>query len=62
MHRTILLVLEAHIDLAHARRKRILITRYFSTSTIFNSCLCFAVIKIQTAANAERLAAENEAV
>ena len=62
MHRARLLVLKAHPDLAHASRKRILITSFLLG--LYNRQLAssLAVVKIQTAADAERLTAEGEAV
>ena len=62
MHRARLLVLKDHPDLAHAPRERILITSLFLG--LYNRQLAssLAVVKIQTAADTERLAAEGEAV
>ena len=62
MHRARLLVLKANPDLAHASRERILITSF--RLGLFDRQLAssLAVVKIQTAADAERLAAEGEAV
>ena len=62
MHCARLLVLKAHPDLAHASRVRILITSFLLG--LYNRQLAssLAVVKIQTAADAERLAAEGEAV
>ena len=62
MHRTRLLVLKAHPDYAHASRKRILITSLLLGLYDRQLALSHAVVKIQTAADAERLAAEGEAV
>ena len=62
MHRARLLVLKAHPDLAHGPRKRILITSFLLGLYDRQLASSFAVVKIQTAADAERLAAEGEAV
>ena len=62
MHRERLLVLKAHPDLAYASRKRILVMSLFSGLYDCQLASSLAVVKIQTAADAERLAAENEAV
>ena len=60
MHRARLLVLKAHPDLHHLPRKRILITSFFLGLYDCQLASTLAVVKIQTAADAERLAAEGE--
>ena len=62
MHRARLLVLKAHPDISHASRERILITSFLLG--LYNRQLAssLAVVKIQTAADVERLAAEGKAV
>ena len=62
MHRARLLVLKAHPDLAHASRERNLITSFLLGLYDRQLASSLAVFKIQTAADAERLAAEGEAV
>ena len=62
MHRARLLVLKAHPDFAHVPRERILITSFLLGVYDRQLALSLAVDKIQTAADAERLAAEGEAV
>ncbi len=62
MHRARLLVLKAHPDLAHRPRERILITRFLLGLYDGQLASSLAVVTIQTAADAERLAAEGEAV
>ena len=62
MHRARLLVLKAHPDLAHAPRKRILISSFLLGLYDRQLASSLAVVKIQTAANAEGLAANGEAV
>ena len=62
MHRARLLVLEAHNDLAHASRERILITRLLLWRYNRQLASAIAVVKIQTAADAQRLAADSVAV
>ena len=62
MHRARLLVIKAHPDLAHAPRERILITSFLLGLYDRQLASSLAVVKIQTAADAERLAAEGEAV
>ena len=62
MHRARLLVLKAHPDLAHASRERILVTSFLLGLYDRQLASSLAVVKIQTAADAERLAAEGEAV
>ena len=62
MHRSRLLVLKSHHDLAHLPRERILITSLFFWLYHRQLAASIAVIKIQTAADAERLAAQGEAV
>ena len=62
MHRARLLVIKAHLDLAHAPRECILITSFILG--LYNRQLAssIAVMKIQTAADAERLTAKGETV
>ena len=62
MHRARLLVLKAHPDLANTPRERILINSFLLW--LYDRQLAFSLagVKIQTAADAERLAAEGEAV
>ena len=62
MNRARLLVLKAHPDLAHASRERILIKGFLLGLYDHQLASSHAVVKIQTAVNAERLAAEGEAV
>ena len=62
MHCARLFVLKAHPDLAHAHRERILITSFLLGLYDRQVASSIAVVKIQTAADAERLAAESEAV
>ena len=62
MHRARLLVLKAYPDLAHACRERILIKSFCRELYDRQLASLLAVAKIQTAADAERLAAEGEAV
>ena len=62
MHRARLLVLKAHLNLAHAPRERILITSYLLGLYDRKLGSSLAVVQIQTAADAERLASESEAV
>ena len=62
MNRARLLVLKAHPDLAHASRERILITSFLLGLYDRQLASSLAVVKIQPAADAERLAAEGEAV
>ena len=62
MHRARLLVLKVHPDLAHASRERILITSFLLGLYDRQLASSLAVVTIQTAANAEQLAAECEAV
>ena len=62
MHRARLLVLKAHPDLAQASRECILITSFRLGLYDRQLASSLAVGKIQTAADAERLAAEVEAV
>ena len=62
MHRARLLVIKAHLNLAHAPRERILITRFLLGLHDRQLASSLAVVKIQTSADAERLAAEGEAV
>ena len=62
MHRARLLVLIAHPDLAHTFRERILITSFLLGLYDRQLASSLAVVKIQTTADAERLAAEGKAV
>ena len=54
-------VLKSHQDLAHAPRERILITSFLFGLYNLQLASSLAVVKIQTAADAERLAANGEA-
>ena len=62
MHRVRLLVLKAHPNLEHSARERILITSFMLGLHDKQLAASLAVVKVQTAAEAERLAAEGEAV
>ena len=62
MHRARLFVIKAHPDLAHASRERILITSFLLGLYDCKLASSLAVVKIQTAADVERLGAEGEAV
>ena len=62
MHRVRLLVLKAHPNLEHRARERILVTSFLLGLHDRQLAASLAVVKIQTAAEAERLAAEGEAV
>ena len=62
MHCARILVLKAHPDLAHAPREHILITSFLLGLYDCQLASSLGVVKIQTAADAERLAAEDEAV
>ena len=62
MHRTRLFVLKAHPALAHSPRERILITSLLLGLYDCQLAFSLAAVKIQTAADAERLAAEGKAV
>ena len=62
MHRARLLVLTAHPALAHASRERILITCLLLGLYDRQLASSLPVVKIQTAADGEQLAAEGEAV
>ena len=62
MHRARLLVLKAHPDLAHSSRERIFVTCFLLGLYDRQLASSLAVVKIQTAADAERLAAESKAV
>ncbi len=62
MHRVQLLVLKAHPNLEHSARERILITSFLLGLHDKQLAASLAVVKVQTAAEAERLAAEGEAV
>ena len=55
-------MLKAHPDLVHASRERILVTSFLLGLYDRQLASFLAVVKIQTAADAERLAAECEAV
>ena len=62
MHRVRLLVLKAHPNLEHSARERILITSFMLGLNDKQLETSLAVVKVQTAAEAERLAAKGEAV
>ena len=62
MHSARLLVIKAHPDMAHAPRKRILISSFIIGLYDRHLASSLAVVKIQTAANATRLTAKGEAV
>ena len=62
MHRVRLLVLKAHPTLEHAARERILISSFMLGLYDRQLAANLAVVKVQTAAEAERLAAEGEVV
>ena len=62
MHFARLFVIKAHPDLAHAPRESILIRSFLLGLYDRQLASSLAVIKIQTAADAERLATEDEAV
>ncbi len=62
MHRVRLLVLKAHSTLEHTARERIFITSFMLGLHDRQLAASLAVVKIQTAAEAERLAAEKEVV
>ena len=62
MRRARLLVLKAHPDLAHAAREKIITTRFLLGLYNRQLAASLAVVKIQIAADAERLADEGEAV
>ena len=62
MNRARLLVLKAHPDLGHVPRERILVTSFLLGLYDRQLAASLAVVKIKTAADAERLAAEGEAV
>ena len=62
MRRTRLLVLKAHPNLEHSARERILVTSFLLGLHDKQLAASLAVARIQTAAEAERLAAEGEAV
>ena len=62
MHRVRLLVLKAHLNLEHSARERILVTSFMLGLHNKQLAASLAVVKVQTAAEAERLAAEGEAV
>ena len=62
MHRARLLVIKANPDVAHAPSKRIPITSFLLKLYDRQLASSLAVVKILTAADAERLAAEGEAV
>ena len=62
MHRFHLLVLKAHQTLEHSARVRILITSFMLRLHDRQVAASLAVVKVKTAAEAERLAAESEAV
>ena len=62
MHRVRLLVLKAHPDLDSTSRERILVTSFRMGLYDRQLAASFAVARLQTAAEAERLAAEGKAV
>ena len=62
MHRVRLLVLKAHPKLDHVSRERILIHHFMIGLYDKQLAANLAVVKVQTAAEAERLAAEGESV
>lgn len=62
MHRIRLLVLKAHPTFEHSARKRIFITSFMLGLYDKQLAASLAVVKMQTAAEAERLAAKGEAV
>ncbi len=62
MHRVRLLVLKAHPNLKHLARERILITSFMFGLHDKQLASSLAAVKVQTAAEAERLSAEGEAV
>ena len=62
MYRVRLLVIKAHPSLGHQQRERILVTSFLLGLHDRQLASSLAVAKIQTAAEAERLAAEGEAV
>ena len=62
MHRARLLVLKAHPHLADGSRERILITSILIRLYDRQLASSFVVVKIETDANAEQLAAQGEAV
>ncbi len=62
MHRFRLLVLKAHPNLEQSARERILITSFMIGLHDKQLAALLAVVKVQAAAEAERLAAEGEAV
>ena len=62
MYRVRLLVLKAHPKLDHASRERILIHHFMIGLYDKQLAASLAVVKVQTAAEAERLAAEGESV
>ena len=61
-HRVRILVLKAHPTLDHAARERILITSFMLGLHDRQLAANLAVVKVQSAAEAERLAAEGEVV
>ena len=62
MHRAQLLVLKAHPDLGHVPRERILVTSFLFGLYDRQLAASLAVVKINIAADRERLAAEGEVV
>ena len=62
MRRARLLALKAHPDLLHVARERILVTHFLLGLYDHQLASSLAVVKIATSAEAERLAAEGEAV
>ena len=61
MHRVRFLVLKAHPNFEHSARERILITSFMLGLHDKQLASSHAVVKVQTAAEAERLAVEGEA-
>ena len=62
MRRVRLLVLKAHPNLEHSARERILITNFMLGLHDKDLASSLAVVRVQTAAEAERLASEGEAM
>ena len=61
MHRARLLVFKGHLNLAYAFRERILVKSFVLDLYDRQIAAFFAVVKFQTAADAERLVAKREA-
>ena len=62
MLRARLLILKAHLDLDHLLRERILVTSFLVGLYDRKLASSLAIAKIQTAADAEKLAIEKESV